>query len=183
MAGTVYDIPVKKIDGSDATLRDYAGKVMLIVNVASKCGLTKQYEGLEKLHEDYAAKGLAVLGFPANDFAGQEPGTEAEIADFCSATYGVKFPMFSKITVKGDGKHALYKQLISERPSRDVSGDGNLKKILDSKGLAAPTEQDVMWNFEKFLVDRSGKVVARIAPDVAPDSSELISRVESALAS
>jgi glutathione peroxidase len=157
----VLDFTLKRIDGSEQNLADYEGQVLLLVNVASKCGLTPQYEGLESLYEKYQGQGFAVLGFPANDFAGQEPGSEAQIAEFCRSTYGVKFPMFGKITVKGDAKHPLYQKLT---------------------GLPAPIGGEVQWNFQKYLVDRKGEVVAKFDPRTAPDDPVLVSRLEELLA-
>src|SRR5690349_4969304 len=138
----IQEIPLTTISGGTSTLGDFAGQVLLVVNVASKCGLTPQYDGLEKLYERYRDQGFAVLGFPADDFAGQEPGSDDEIAEFCRSTYGVEFPMFSKITVLGAGRHPLYTAL---------AGD-----------------QDVQWNFEKFLIARTGEPAARFAPGVTP---------------
>jgi len=160
---TIYDIPVRSLDGQPASLRDYEGKVLLIVNVASKCGLTPQYEGLERLHEKFAERGFAVLGFPCNQFGGQEPGTADEIATFCSATYGVTFPMFEKIDVNGDDRHPLYAQL---------------SELTDASGHTG----DIRWNFEKFLVDRDGTPVTRLSPMAEPDSDEVITAIESLLA-
>lgn len=154
------DIPLKTIKGADASLADYAGKVLLVVNVASKCGLTPQYEGLEKLYRDHKDDGLVVLGFPANDFAGQEPGTNEEIQSFCTTNFGVDFPMFEKITVKGEGKHPLYAELIAESDTPDA---------------------EVQWNFEKFLVSRDGHVVRRFSPRTTPDDPELVAAIKAAL--
>jgi glutathione peroxidase len=178
---SIYDIPVRKIDGKDASLKEYKGDVLLVVNVASKCGLTPQYEALEKTYQAYRDKGFKVLGFPANNFAGQEPGTDAEIADFCSTTFDVDFPMYSKISVQGADRHPLYKELIKEHPGRVNKPDSQLKKILDERGLASKDETDVMWNFEKFLVGRDGKVVGRFAPDIAPDDPVIAGAIEKAL--
>lgn len=150
---TIYDFKVKTIDGKETTLEQYKGKVMLIVNVASKCGFTPQYDGLEALYEKYKDKGLVVLGFPCNQFGSQEPGTEAEIQNFCRVNYGVSFPMFSKINVNGDDTHPLYVYLKSEQPG-----------ILGSEGIK--------WNFTKFLVDKSGKVVDRFGSSTSPKSLE-----------
>ncbi len=178
---SIYDIPVKKIDGKDASLKDYKGDVLLVVNVASKCGLTPQYEALEKTYQTYRDKGFKVLGFPANNFAGQEPGTDAEIADFCSTSFNVDFPMFSKISVQGDDRHPLYKELIAEHPARVENPDSPLKKILVDRGLASKNETDVMWNFEKFLVSRDGKVVGRFAPDIPPTDPVITGAIEKEL--
>lgn len=156
MSESLYDIPLETIDGKAATLADYKGDVMLIVNVASKCGLTPQYDGLEKLYAEHKAEGFDVLGFPCNQFMGQEPGTEAEIAEFCRLTYGVEFPMFAKIDVNGPGRHPLYKALID----------------------AQPADGDIRWNFEKFLVSRDGEVVARFAPKTSPEDPGLVAAIE-----
>jgi glutathione peroxidase len=177
----IYDIPLKRIDGADATLKDYAGNVMLIVNVASKCGLTPQYEGLEKLYGEYKDQGLVVLGFPANNFAGQEPGTNEEIAEFCASNYGVDFPMFEKISVKGDDQHPLYKQLIEAVPNAQPNPEGKLRGVLDQHGLGPTNETDVLWNFEKFLVSRDGQVVGRFAPDYTPEDPAVTSAIQAEL--
>jgi len=150
---SIYDIKVKDIDGQELTLEKYKNKVMLIVNVASKCGFTGQYEGLEKLHEHYFQKGLAVLGFPCNQFLKQEPGTEEEIKEFCSLTFGVKFDMFSKIDVNGEDTHPLYTYL--KKNSSGFMGTDIIK-----------------WNFTKFLVDKNGNVVKRYAPSTTPAEIE-----------
>ncbi|MBJ7414502.1 MAG: glutathione peroxidase [Niveispirillum sp.] len=148
---SIYDFSAKTLDAKDVSLGDWRGKVMLIVNTASKCGFTYQYEGLEALHRDYAARGLAVLGFPCNQFGKQEPGDAAEIANFCSLTYDVTFPMFAKIDVNGDNAHPLYKWITKEK--RGFLGSSRIK-----------------WNFTKFLVDRSGKVVGRFGPTTKPEA-------------
>ncbi len=150
---TLYDIEARTIDGETKPLRDYEGKTLLIVNVASKCGFTPQYKGLEALYKKYADEGLVVLGFPCNQFGAQEPGAESEIAAFCSATYGVSFPLFAKIDVNGDEAHPLYRLLKHDAPG-----------LLGSEAIK--------WNFTKFLVDRSGKVVKRYAPTDTPQSLE-----------
>lgn len=178
----LQDIPLHRIDGSKASLKDFDGKVLLVVNVASKCGLTPQYEGLEQLFRKYQAKGLVVLGFPANDFGAQEPGSNPEIVEFCTTRFGVDFPMFEKISVKGDGQHPLYRELIAQQPQARGKGDGVLQAKLEEHGLAPKTATEVMWNFEKFLVDRHGAVAGRFAPDVAPDHAGLIEAIESELA-
>jgi glutathione peroxidase len=181
MANELYSIPVKTIDGNETNLGEYKGKVLLIVNVASKCGLTPQYEGLEKLYENYSAKGLEVLGFPANNFMGQEPGTEDEIKDFCSTNYDVKFPLFSKISVKGDDQHQLYHYLTETKPDTDVN-DGGLEENLKGYGHKRSSEAEVLWNFEKFLVGKDGEIVARFAPDVTAEDERLVEKVEFELA-
>lgn len=180
MSETIYDIPVKKIDGSETNLREHAGEVLLVVNVASKCGLTPQYEGLEKLYEKYRSKKFSVLGFPANDFRGQEPGSDAEIQDFCSLTYNVQFPLYSKIPVIGSDKHPLYRHLTAAIP--ETEGREGMEKRLQGYDIQTTTKPEVLWNFEKFLVSRQGKVVRRFSPDTAPDAPALVAAVEAELA-
>jgi len=181
MSATIYDIPVKKISGEDATLGEYKGKVLLVVNVASKCGLTPQYEGLEKLYQQYKDRGLVITGFPANDFKGQEPGTNDEIAGFCSLNYGVDFPLFSKITVVGAGKHPLYAALIKAQPHAVSINTPGWREKLAGYGVPTLEEPELLWNFEKFLVSKSGEVVKRFAPDTTPDSPELLAAIEAEL--
>ncbi len=181
MSAALYDIPVRRIDGSNTSLGDYKGKVMLIVNVASKCGLTPQYADLEKTYEAYRDRGLVILGFPANEFASQEPGTNQEIQQFCQSKFGVEFPLFEKIVVKGDGQHPLYRQLIEECPKAQPKPDSALRKTLDSHGLGPKNDTDIMWNFEKFLVNRQGEVVARFAPDFNPQDAEVKNAIEAEL--
>ena len=159
---SIYDIPVKTIDGKPTTLADYKGQVLLIVNVASQCGYTPQYEGLEKIYEQYQSKGFAVLGFPANNFGGQEPGTEAEIVTFCSTNYGVKFPMFSKLSAAGADIHPLYKFLTEKETNPNFAGKIN-------------------WNFNKFLIDKSGNPIARFDSADKPESAKVTQAIEQAL--
>ncbi len=156
MSSPLYDIPLSRIDGSEASLSEHAGEVLLIVNVASKCGLTPQYDGLEALYRRYRGRGLTVLGFPANDFAGQEPGSNEEIASFCRSTFGVDFPMFAKIAVTGADRHPLYAELAGDEP--------------------------ISWNFEKFLIARDGSVAARFSPKTVPEDPAVIAAVERELA-
>jgi glutathione peroxidase len=182
MAASLYDIPVRRIDGAAASLKDYKGDVLLVVNVASKCGLTPQYEGLEKLYKQYQGKGFKVLGFPANEFAGQEPGSNAEIQTFCTTNYGVDFPMFEKVVVKGDGQHPLFREMIAEQPKAQMKAESQLRETLNKHGLGPTNDRDIMWNFEKFLVGRDGKVAARFAPDFAPDDPALAGAIEAELA-
>jgi glutathione peroxidase len=177
----LQDIPLDTITGEPATLGDYAGSVLLVVNVASKCGLTPQYEGLEALYQRFRDEGLVVLGFPANDFAGQEPGTNEEIAEFCSLNYSVDFPLFSKITVIGDDKHPLYTELTIQAPTATGDKAGQRDK-LRGYGLNPTDDPDVLWNFEKFLVDRQGQVVERFAPTVTPEDPALVGAIERELA-
>ncbi|HWT65136.1 MAG TPA: glutathione peroxidase [Terracidiphilus sp.] len=179
---SIYEIPVKKITGEDSSLGEFEGKVVLVVNVASKCGLTPQYEALEAVYERFQGQGLVVAGFPANDFKSQEPGTETEIQSFCTMNYGVKFPMFSKITVVGEGKHELYKALIAAQPKAVSVNEPSWREKLKGYGIEANPEPEILWNFEKFLVSRSGEVVKRFAPDTAPDAPELIAAIEAELA-
>jgi glutathione peroxidase len=180
MANEIYEIPVKTIDGQETNLGEYKDKVLLIVNVASKCGLTPQYEGLEKLYENYRGRGLEILGFPANNFMGQEPGTEEEIKDFCDTNYNVQFPLFSKISVKGDDQHQLYHYLTETKPETDVN-DGGLEENLKGYGSVRSNPSEVLWNFEKFLVGKDGSIAARFAPDVTPDDERLVAKVEEEL--
>ena len=180
MAENLYEIPVKTIDGTETNLGEYKDKVLLIVNVASKCGLTPQYAGLEKLYENYRGRGLEVLGFPANNFMEQEPGTEEEIKDFCSSNYDVQFPLFSKISVKGENQHPLYKNLTETKPETDVN-DGEFEAKLKGYGSTRSAPDEVLWNFEKFLIGKNGEVVARFAPDVTAEDERLIEKVEAEL--
>jgi glutathione peroxidase len=177
---SLYDIPVDKIDGAAATLREHAGQVLLIVNVASKCGLTPQYAGLEALYERYGARKFSVLGFPANDFAAQEPGSNAEIQQFCTTNFGVKFPLYGKIAVTGAHKHPLYRFLIEQKP--DIEDRLRMETMLRSYKMEPTPKPEVLWNFEKFLVGRQGRVAHRFSPDTAPDSTQLIDAIESELA-
>jgi len=160
-AGGIHDIAVKDIDGKDTKLDAYKGKVVLIVNVASKCGLTPQYKSLEALYQKYKDKGLVVLGFPCNQFGGQEPGTNEEIKEFCSSKYSVTFPMFDKIDVNGTKRHPLYVALA---------------------GKDSPYPGDIKWNFNKFLVGRDGKILKRFEPRTSPDAPEVTQDIEAALA-
>jgi glutathione peroxidase len=160
----LYDIPIETLDGQEASLADYKGKALLVVNVASKCGLTPQYEGLEKLQKTYGDKGFSVLGFPCNQFMGQEPGSPDEIAEFCSTTYGVSFPLFEKIDVNGANRHAIYTELTKKE---------------DAEGSAG----DIQWNFEKFLVSPSGNVVARFRPRTEPEDPAIVDAIKANLPS
>lgn len=175
------NIPLTTIKGEKASLGDYEGQVALIVNVASKCGLTPQYEALEALYRRYHEQGFTILGFPANNFAGQEPGTEEDIAKFCSTTYDVTFPMFSKISVAGEDKHPFYAELIRAAPAAQPDGGAAMREKLSGFGIAPNPVPEVTWNFEKFLIDRGGNIVARFAPDVAPDAPVIVEAIEAAL--
>ena len=158
----LYDIPIHTLQGDDAKLGDFAGKTLLLVNVASKCGLTPQYEGLERLQKTYGDKGFSVIGFPCNQFLGQEPGSSEEIAEFCSTTYGVTFPLMEKIDVNGDDRHPIYAELTETE---------------DAEGKAG----DITWNFEKFLVSPSGQIVARYRPQVEPEDPAIVGDIEAQL--
>ena len=158
----LHDFTAQRNDGDQQSLRDYSGKVCLVVNVASKCGLTPQYEGLQRLYKRFKNRGFEVLAFPCNQFAGQEPGSDAEIAEFCSTNFDVGFPLFSKIEVNGDGRSPLYAWLTGEDTQPDGPGD-------------------VKWNFAKFLIDGSGSAVARFEPQTEPEAGELVAAIESAL--
>ena len=183
---TLTETPLTTLDGKPTSLASFTGKVLLIVNVASKCGLTPQYTALEVLYQRFKDQGFVVLGFPANDFAGQEPGTDEEIAAFCSTEYPVTFPMFSKIAVTGQEKHPLYAQLITAQPQRTSNGDNlrdHLAEYAAANGFPGPNElPELLWNFEKFLIARNGQVVARFAPDLTPDDPKLVAAIEAALA-
>ena len=159
---TLHDIPLTTLDGRPTSLGEHAGRVLLVVNVASRCGLTPQYAGLEQLQEEYGERGLTVVGFPCNQFGGQEPGTNEEIAEFCSATYGVTFPMMDKVEVNGDGKHPVFEALT---------------QVPDADGEAG----DVQWNFEKWVLDGSGEPVARFRPRTEPGDPAVIETIEGAL--
>jgi glutathione peroxidase len=176
MNAPIHAIATRRLDGTPASLADYADKVMLIVNVASKCGLTPQYEGLEQLYATYRDRGLVVLGFPANDFAGQEPGTNEEIQAFCRSVYGVDFPMFAKLSVKGEAQDPLYGLLTDTGLPRTTAATTR-PEIAAKAG-----EKDVRWNFEKFLVSRTGEIVARFDPDVVPLDPLIVTAVERELA-
>jgi glutathione peroxidase len=159
---SIYDVAINRLDGTPADLHDYDDKTVLVVNVASRCGLTPQYTGLEELHERFAARGFTVLGVPCNQFGAQEPGSAEEIATFCSTSYGVTFPLTEKVEVNGDGRHALYRQLVD---------------VPDADGHTG----DIRWNFEKFLVAPGGEVVARFNPMVEPTSDDVVGAVEKLL--
>ncbi|MGW0766634.1 glutathione peroxidase [Streptomyces sp. NPDC002676] len=160
--GSPLDVEIGALQGGPAELSQYAGQAVLLVNVASKCGLTPQYAGLEKLQERYAGQGFTVLGVPCNQFLGQEPGTAEEIAEFCSATYGVTFPMTEKIEVNGEGRHPLYERLVGFADTEGHSGD-------------------IRWNFEKFLIGRDGQIVARFSPQTEPEAAAVVSAIEGQL--
>ena len=174
-------IPLTRIDGSSDTLADHAGNVLLVVNVASKCGLTPQYEGLEKLYQQYGDQGFEVLGFPANDFGAQEPGTHEEIAEFCSLNYGVSFPLFAKADVTGASKQPLYAALTEAKPEKQGPSD-EFRDKLRGYGMTPTEDPEVLWNFEKFLIAKDGSVAGRFAPGTEPGSPELVGAIEAELA-
>lgn len=180
----LYSISIRKADGNETSLAAYPGKVLLLVNVASKCGLTPQYDGLEKIYERYKDRGLMVLGFPANEFAGQEPGTNEQIQEFCRLNYGVAFPIFAKLVVKGPGQHPLYAYLTRAMPEQSKKGSPILKVLRKTLHGGSFTGEagEITWNFEKFLIDREGDVVARFAPDVKPEDPWLVGAIEAELA-
>lgn len=159
---SIYDIPLRRLEGEETTLRELEGKVLLIVNVASRCGLTPQYNELEQLHQRERGRGFAVLGFPCNQFGGQEPGSAEEIKTFCATSYRITFPLYEKVEVNGESSHPLYRKLTSTPDARGVAGG-------------------VQWNFEKFLISRDGQVLNRFRPTTSPDDPDLIDAVESAL--
>jgi glutathione peroxidase len=165
---TIENYRLKTIKGEAAELSDYKGKVLLVVNTASKCGLTPQYEGLQELYNQYKDQGLEILGFPSNQFAGQEPGSSEEIEEFCQINYGVSFPLFAKTDVNGDHAHPLFKQLVSDAPFQgfDSSPGGQKFQSMFQPGQLA--SNDVKWNFTKFLIDRDGNIVKRFEPNVLP---------------
>ncbi len=176
----IRSIPITRINGASARLADYEGKVLLIVNVASKCGLTPQYEGLEALYRARNNEGFEILGFPANNFKEQEPGSDEEIASFCSLTYDVTFPMFSKLSVKGDDQHPLYKALTEARP--EVTGAEAFRKHMTDSGLGPENPEDVLWNFEKFLISRDGQVIGRYSPNMLVTDPVIAQDIDKALA-
>jgi glutathione peroxidase len=186
MSTQIYDIPVHTITGESTSLASYRGKVLLVVNVASKCGLTPQYDALEKLYSRFRESGLVVLGFPANDFGAQEPGSNEEIAAFCTATFGVNFPMFSKIAVTGSATDPLYQALIAAEPKATGATRAGFRErlqgFLSKSGAATNPEPGILWNFEKFLIGRDGQVVARFSPEVVPDDPAVVAAIEAALA-
>jgi len=174
-------IPLTRINGTSDSLSEHKGKVLLVVNVASKCGLTPQYEGLEKLYETYKDKGFEVLGFPANDFGAQEPGTHEEIVEFCQINYGVSFPLFAKADVSGPSKQPLYAALTQAVPSKQGDVEG-MKERFRGYGMTPNEDPEVLWNFEKFLIGKDGSVVGRFAPGVTPEDPALVSAIEAELA-
>lgn len=182
MSNKIYEIPVRRIDGTDTTLGEFEGKALLLVNVASKCGLTPQYEGLESLYKEYKDQGFEVLGFPANNFLAQEPGTNEEIQDFCQSNYDVSFPLYQKISVKGDDQHLLYHYLTDEKGEADITDGDAFETKLAGFGQKREKGNDVLWNFEKFLIAKDGSIAARIAPDVTAEDERVVAAVKAELA-
>ena len=176
----ISGIEFNTMDGGVSSLEQYAGNVLLVVNVASQCGLTPQYTGLQELHSELSEAGFSVLGFPANNFGGQEPGTDEEIAEFCDTNYHVTFPVFSKISVVGDDQHPLYGALTSSVPTAD--GKDVMRDRLRGFGMTPTEDPDVLWNFEKFVIARDGSVAARFAPTVTPDDAALRAVIDRELA-
>jgi len=179
---SIFATELTTLDGEKTTLAQWQGDVLLVVNVASKCGLTPQYSQLENLQKQFHAQGLNVLGFPCNAFLEQEPGTEAEIKTFCSTTYGVTFPMFSKIDVNGPQRHPLYAQLVAAQPEAIVPEDSGFLERMVSKGRAPKQQGDILWNFEKFLIGRDGRVLQRFSPDMEPENDIIVDAIKQALA-
>ena len=182
MATPIYEIPLRRIDGAETNLGEHKGNVLLIVNVASACGLTPQYTEMQAVFDKFKDRGFKVLGFPANDFGAQEPGTNAEIQEFCSSKFAVRFPMYEKITVKGDGQHPLYAALIDAKPLAYFKPDSKFREMLAGYGIKPGRATDVTWNFEQFLVNGAGEVVGRFAPDITPDDPEITAAIEAELA-
>jgi glutathione peroxidase len=182
MTTSIYEVPVNRADGSATTLGDYRGKALLIVNVASACGLTPQYAALEKIFETYRERGLMVLGFPCNDFGAQEPGTAEEIQTFCSTKYNVEFPVLQKLSVKPSQRHPLYANLIDAQPKATFKPGSDFKAKLEGYGMKQENDSDILWNFEKFLVSKDGQVIARFSPDTSPDDPTIVAAIEKALA-
>ncbi len=178
MSNKIYNMPVNRIDGTETTLAEFEGKTLLLVNVASKCGLTPQYEGIESLYKEYKDQGFEVLGFPANNFLAQEPGTNEEIQDFCQTNYDVTFPLFQKISVKGTDQHPLYAFLTEEKGEADISNGSAFEEKLKGFGQTRENSSDVLWNFEKFLIGKDGTVAARIAPDVPADDERVVAALQ-----
>lgn len=164
--------------GNTKTLNDFPAKIYLIVNVASKCGLTPQYKGLQEIYLKYKDKGLEILGFPANEFLGQEPGTNEEIQEFCTLNFGVSFPVNGKVVVKGEGQHELYKELTSQKKVALKNEDGNFEKRLTDKNLISGMPHDIKWNFEKFLVGKDGEILERFFPDIDATDPRVVSLIE-----
>jgi glutathione peroxidase len=174
-------IEFRRADGTTTSLGELAGKVVLVVNVASACGLTPQYAALEAIYERYRDRGFTVVGFPCNDFGAQEPGSAEEIHELCTTKFGVQFPVVEKISVAPSSRHPLYRELIAEQPRAEVLPGSDFRAKLASYGIVAEHDEDIAWNFEKFIVDRKGRAVARFAPDVPPDHALITGAIEATL--
>lgn len=182
MSKNIYNIPVRTNDGTETTLAEHEGKVLLVVNVASKCGLTPQYEGLESLYQQYKDQGVEVLGFPANNFLAQEPGTDEEILEFCQTNYNVSFPIYQKISAHGDDRHELYNYLTEQKGAPDITNGDEFEEKLKGYGQTRTNPTDILWNFEKFLIGKNGEVAARISPDVVAEDARVVEKVKAELA-
>lgn len=181
MSAALYDLPLNRLDGVPTSLTEFRGQVLLIVNVASQCGLTTQYTALEQLFESRKTRGFQVLGFPCNDFAGQEPGSAEEIAAFCSSRFNVRFPLFAKLTINQAPRHPLYASLIAAAPVAQFPEGSDFVEKLTQYGCAPKAPGDVLWNFEKFLIGRQGEVLGRFSPDTLPDDPHLLAAIDAAL--
>jgi len=177
-----HDLKLRALDGQELPLAPYKGKVVLVVNVASRCGLTPQYEQLENIQKAWEKDGFTVLGFPCNQFLGQEPGSEEEIKTFCSTTYGVTFPLFSKVDVNGEHRHPLYQKLVEAAPQAVAPEGSGFYERMASKGRAPQNDGDILWNFEKFLLSADGQTIQRFSPDMAPNDPLLLAAIKGALA-
>ena len=182
MNAPLLEIPLRRANGTSTNLSEFKGQVLLLVNVASQCGLTPQYDGLARLYEQYGERGLMIVAFPANEFGAQEPGTNSEIQEFCQSNYGIKFPVLEKIVVKGEDKHPLYKHLTQKIPRAIRRPDSKFEALLKQHNLFSDEPGEITWNFEKFLVNRQGQVVGRFAPDMTPNDQVLIDAIEILLA-
>jgi glutathione peroxidase len=181
MLKNIYDFSLNSINGQPTSLSKFKGQVLLMVNVASKCGLTPQYSGLTEIYKKYQPKGFEILAFPANEFLAQEPGSNSEIQEFCTLNYGVSFPLFEKIVVKGENQHPLYSFLTTTKPLALKNPGSTLEHELMTYGQKRNMPEDILWNFEKFLVAKNGTVLERFAPDIEPNDPLLVKAIEQAL--
>jgi glutathione peroxidase len=182
MSKDIYNIPVHRNDGTETTLAEHEGKVLLVVNVASKCGLTPQYEGLESLYKEYKDQGVEVLAFPANNFLAQEPGTDEEILEFCQSNYDVSFPIYKKLSANGDDRHQLYNYLTKQKGTADITNGDEFEEKLKGYGQTRANSTDILWNFEKFIIGKDGTVAARVSPDVVAEDERVVEKVKAELA-
>lgn len=180
----LFSIPFRRADKTETTLAEFRGRVLLLVNTASECGLTPQYDGLEKIHERFGPKGFSVLGFPANEFGAQEPGSDTQIQEFCRTQFGIKFPVFAKLAVKGPSQHPLYAHLTRQFPEPSTKGSAlkNIIRKVVHSGSYTGDAGEITWNFEKFLISRAGEIVARFPPDVKPEDPWILGAIEAELA-